>query len=212
LELHSEHAREEALAPGQVESEAPPSRAARRVETRCSCRVQLEEIAELTGGTESVRFTVINGGTYMSVRDIIMVVCKKDNNMVGEVWRNTSDKQKEELQDSILNFQFPSQGQRVQPVITLEGAMTQLIPFAELTGGTESVRFTVINGGTYMSVRDIIMAVCKKTAHDASDTWQDIPDEKKSEVVECLCSFQFSGQGQLVQPVITLKGVLKLIM
>jgi len=123
LELHSEHAREEALAPGQFESETPPSRAARRVETRCSCRVQLEEIAELTGGTESVRFTVINGGTYMSVRDIIMVVCKKDNNMVGEVWRNTSDKQKEELQDSILNFQFPSQGQRVQPVITLEGAL-----------------------------------------------------------------------------------------
>ena len=59
----------------------------------------------------------------MSLCDIIMVVCKKDNNMVGEVWRNTSDKQKEELQDSILNFQFPSQGQRVQPVITLEGAL-----------------------------------------------------------------------------------------
>ena len=84
---------------------------------------QLIPFAELTGGTESVRFTVINGGTYMSVRDIIMVVCKKDNNMAGEVWRNTSDKQKEELQDFILNFQFPGQGQRMQPVITLEGAL-----------------------------------------------------------------------------------------
>ena len=90
--------------------------------------------------------------------------------------------------------------------------MTQLIPFTELTGGTESVRFTVINGGTYMSIRDIIMAVCKKTAHDASDTWQDIPDEKKSEVAECLRRFQFPGQGQRAQPVITLEGALKLIM
>ena len=59
----------------------------------------------------------------MSICNIIMVVCKKDNNMAGEIWRKTSDKQKEELQDSILNFQFPSQGQRVQPVITLEGAL-----------------------------------------------------------------------------------------
>ena len=63
-----------------------------------------------------------------------------------------------------------------------------------------------------MSVRDIIMAVCKKTAHDASDTWQDIPDEKKSEVAECLRRFQFPGQGQRAQPVITLEGALKLIM
>jgi len=84
---------------------------------------QLISCSDLTGGTDSVRFTVINGGTYMSVRDIIMVVCKKDNNMAGEVWRNTSDKQKEELQDFLLNFQFPGQGQRVQPVITLEGAL-----------------------------------------------------------------------------------------
>ena len=76
---------------------------------------QLISFSDLTGGTDSVRFTVINGGTYMSVRDIIMVVCKKDNNMAGEVWRNTSDKQKEELQDFLLNFQFPGQGQRVQP-------------------------------------------------------------------------------------------------
>ena len=57
--------------------------------------------------------------------------------------------------------------------------MAQLIPFAELTGGTESVRFPVINGGTYMSIRDIIMVVCKKKPNDASDTWQDISDEKK---------------------------------
>jgi len=87
---------------------------------------QLIPFAELTGGTESVRFTVINGNTYMSIRDIIMVVCKKDNNMAGEVWRNIwlgKSGVLKELQDFLLNFQFPGQGQRVQPVITLEGAL-----------------------------------------------------------------------------------------
>ena len=68
-------------------------------------------------------FTVINGGTYMSICNIIMVVCKKDNNMAGEIWRKTSDKQKEELQEFSLNFLFPCQGQLEQPVITLEGAL-----------------------------------------------------------------------------------------
>jgi hypothetical protein len=60
--------------------------------------------------------------------------------------------------------------------------MTQLIPFAELTGGTETVRFTVINGGTYMSIRDIIMVVCKKDAHTAANTWLNIDEDKKEEV------------------------------
>ena len=45
---------------------------------------QLIPFVELTGGTESVRFVFINGLTYMSISDIIMVVCKKDNNMVGK--------------------------------------------------------------------------------------------------------------------------------
>ena len=57
--------------------------------------------------------------------------------------------------------------------------MAQLIPFSDLTGGTETVRFTVIQGNTYMSIRDIIMVVCKKNPNGASDAWQDIPNEKK---------------------------------
>ena len=90
--------------------------------------------------------------------------------------------------------------------------MAQLIPFSDLTGGTETVRFTVINGGTYMSVRDIIMVVCKKDAHTAANTWLNIGEDKKEEVARYLCNFQFPGQGQRVQPVITLEGALKLIM
>ena len=49
-------------------------------------------------------------------------------------------------------------------------------------------------------------------SNDASDTWQDIPNEKKKEVTEFLRDFQFPSQGQRVQPVITLEGALKLIM
>ena len=60
--------------------------------------------------------------------------------------------------------------------------MAQLIPFAELTCGTETARFTVIQGQTYMSVRDIIMVVCNQNRKDACDTWQDIPEKLKTEV------------------------------
>ena len=83
---------------------------------------QLIPFAELTGGTETVRFTVINGGTYMSIRDIIMVVCKKDNQLAWETWDRLDAEKKEELSAFCGEFQFPSQGQRVHTVITLEGA------------------------------------------------------------------------------------------
>ena len=38
----------------------------------------------------------------------------------------------------------------------------------------------------YMSIRDIIMVVCKKKPKDASDTWRDMSDEKKNEVTESI--------------------------
>ena len=88
----------------------------------CSTMAQLIPLAELTGGTESVRFTVINGGTYMSVSDIIMVVCKKDNQRAWETWDRLDAEKKEELSAFCGEVQFPGQGERMQPVITLEGA------------------------------------------------------------------------------------------
>ena len=90
--------------------------------------------------------------------------------------------------------------------------MAQLVPFAELTGGTETVRLTVIEGKTYMSVRDIIMVVCRKSADLATKTWGNISEEHKAEVADCLRYHQFPGQGQREQPVITLEGAVKLIM
>ena len=90
--------------------------------------------------------------------------------------------------------------------------MTQLIPFTELTGGTESVRFTVINGKTYMSIRNIIMVVCKQSKEHARKTWVRF-DEPKTEGLVTFChKVQFPGQGETTGPAITLEGALKLIM
>jgi len=91
--------------------------------------------------------------------------------------------------------------------------MVLLVPFAELTGGTETVRFTVIEGKTYMSVRDVIMVVCRKKNNQRGwETWDRLDAEKKEEVADCLRYHQFPGQGQREQPVITLEGAVKLIM
>ena len=56
-------------------------------------------------------FTVINGGTYMSIRDIIMVVCKKNMDQAVRTWRDLDDRHKEEVRPFLSNFQFPGQGE-----------------------------------------------------------------------------------------------------
>ena len=70
---------------------------------------QLISFAELTGGTETVRCTTIAGKTYLSICDIIMVVCKKDNDKAGRVWRDLKNPFKEELRHFLSNFHFPGQ-------------------------------------------------------------------------------------------------------
>jgi len=71
----------------------------------------------------SVRIAYIDGKQYMSIRDLIMCMCDKDNNQAGEVWRNISQIKKNELQEFLLNFKFPGRGQSEQPVITFPGAI-----------------------------------------------------------------------------------------
>lgn len=78
---------------------------------------------ELVSGSSGVRFTHVNGIPYMSIRDIIMVICGKDNNQAGEVWRRWPESNKNELQASCLSYKFPGRGQSEQPVITLKGAL-----------------------------------------------------------------------------------------
>ena len=77
---------------------ASPFESSRRIETNPKKDMaQLIPFAELTGGTETVRFTVIQEKTYMSIRDVIMVVCKKDKDMAGRVWRDLKNPYKEEV-------------------------------------------------------------------------------------------------------------------
>ena len=85
------------------------------------------------------------------------------------------------------------------------------IPFDEIVPGA-TVRFCVIDGLQYLSIRDMIMHVCGKDQHDAARTWREMKPERVSEVGRCLSSFHFPGQGQSEQPVITFAGALKLIM
>ena len=60
----------------------------------------------------------------MSIRDIIMVVCKKNMDQAVRTWRDLDDRHKEEVRPFFLsNFQFPCQRERVQQVITLEGTL-----------------------------------------------------------------------------------------
>jgi hypothetical protein len=69
----------------------------------------------------SARVTVIEDKQYLSVRDLIMFMCDKDNNQAGRVWRDMNVEHKEEVQPFLLNFKFLGQGQSVQPVITFPG-------------------------------------------------------------------------------------------
>ena len=106
-----------------------------------------------------------------------------------------------QLQKSQKHFGMPS---------TL--SKPSFISFNELIPGSDGVRYTDINGFTYMSIRDIIMVVCSKKKKDACDTWADLPETYKNELSEFLREFQFKGRGEMLRPVITLQGALKLIM
>ena len=76
----------------------------------------------------TVRLAVINGIQYLSIRDIIMHVCGKDNKQASQIWDRMSEDKKEELSSFCRNFQFPGRGQSEQPVITFPGAL-KLIMF-----------------------------------------------------------------------------------
>ena len=100
--------------------------------TKAECKkaetVTLIPFAEIVPGA-TVRLVVIEGTQYLSVRDVIMHVCGKDNNDAGQIWRRMSPARLEELRSNCcLNFQFPGRGQSEQHVITFPGAL-KLIMF-----------------------------------------------------------------------------------
>jgi len=79
----------------------------------------------------TVRFTVVDGVQYLSVRDLIMVMCGQTNDRAGYTWRMMSDSIKDELRCFSTNFKFPGRGQQEQPMIQFQGA---IILFMQLPG------------------------------------------------------------------------------
>jgi len=70
-----------------------------------------------------VRFTKINEVKYLSIRDLIMVVCDQNHDRAGKTWRNLSADSKAEVRQFLTNFKFEGRGQQIQPVITFDGAL-----------------------------------------------------------------------------------------
>ena len=88
----------------------------------------------------------------------------------------------------------------------------KLIPFTDVAPEAKSVRGVVLDRGvTYLSIRDLIMAVTGKKPHNAVNTWRDLPREMVGELGSSVCNYQFRGQGQRPQPLITLEGALQLL-
>ena len=84
----------------------------------CTHLISFDEIAP--GAT--IRVTTFDGKQYLSVRDLIMCVCEKNQNDAGEVWRNLSP-YKSNLDHNLQKHKFRGRGQSKQPVITISGAM-----------------------------------------------------------------------------------------
>lgn len=85
------------------------------------------------------------------------------------------------------------------------------IPFDEIAAGT-SARVCMIGGVQCLSIRDILMHTSGLNRKRATEKWGLIPQEVKQEVTELVHLFQFPGQGNKPEPVITFKGALKLVM
>ena len=71
----------------------------------------------------TVRFCVKDGVQYLSIRDLIMCVCGKDQHDAARTWREMNPERVSEVGQYLSNFQFPGKGQSEQPVITFVGAL-----------------------------------------------------------------------------------------
>lgn len=86
------------------------------------------------------------------------------------------------------------------------------IPFDEIAAGA-SARICTIENVQYLSVRDVIMHLCELTAKRANEKWSLLSETAKNELTEFIGQFRFPGPGNpSPSPVISFKGILKLIM
>jgi hypothetical protein len=86
-----------------------------------------------------------------------------------------------------------------------------VIPFDEIVAGA-SARLAVIEDTPHLSVRDVLMHICSLSANSATYKFRSLPEEAKAELRADLAEFQFPGRGNKMEPVITFKGALKLVM
>ena len=76
-----------------------------------------------------------------------------------------------------------------------------------------TVRATVIDGGVYLAVRDLIMVVNEQSLCQAGNTWRSLVDFFKEEILLKWTDGSFKGRdgGKTAEPVISLRGAMKLL-
>ena len=84
------------------------------------------------------------------------------------------------------------------------------IPLDEIISDA-TIRFTIIDGVQYLSIRDLIMHVCCKNDKRAAETWDRLNETNKNDFDDVIKKFKFHGRGQQEQPVITFPGAVELI-
>ena len=88
----------------------------------------------------------------------------------------------------------------------MEGMST--IPFDHVEPGA-AVRVVSLGGVQYLSVFDLIMCVCEKSASNAARTWRHLSPEQRSQVMAECVAHTFPEQPE--QPVITFQGAMRLV-
>lgn len=71
----------------------------------------------------SIRCVSIDSILFISVRDIIMCVCGTEYTTANTCWARIKKTHMEELTEDLDEHQFPGAGQRIIPIITVQGGM-----------------------------------------------------------------------------------------
>ena len=89
-----------------------------------------------------VRYVILNNQPYFSVRDSIMVTCRKDPKQAADTWSDF--KHKDDLKDCIERHQFPGVGGRTVDVINLCGLLQLVMMLPGQQAKTYRLGFTNI--------------------------------------------------------------------
>ena len=73
--------------------------------------------------SDGVRYTCMYGEPYMSISDIIKVVCDKEDIGRNDIWKSFTHSHRVSLSEFRRDFSFEGRYQRMQSVIALRGAL-----------------------------------------------------------------------------------------